>query len=372
METGSLRDELAANIDIVESGGDLNAPRDAPPLDAEVSHETAPTETAEQKAGRTANRLRDEQGRLLPGTKEVAAPATPTPPIAAAPTAAPVAVTPTIARPSSWKKDYWDKFDGIAQSDPQLAQYLVEREQQFASGVSTYKAEAESAKQLNEAIAPFMPQLQQHGIEPTQWIRNLGTAHERLAMGAPHEKVGMAVKLIQDYGIDPQALFQAISNPNYQPPAPPQPTYNPQQIAQTVQEQVAAALTQREIQSEFQKFTTAKDAAGNPMYPHYEQVKETMAGLLQAELAQDYKSAYEAALRHPRHADIWNAQQEQLAAQKEAERLAATKAVVTRARSNAVSVKTATPSGSPSAGNGTKSLRESLSEAIDAAADSRV
>lgn len=362
-QPGTLRDELLANLETVESGGDLKAPKEVP------IEEPAIEETPEQKAGRTANRLRDENGRLLPGTKETVAPASSPPQIAGGtepPTPAPVAAVP---RPSSWKKEYWDKYDRIAKEDPELANYINQREKEFSSGVSTYKAEAENARQLNEAIAPFLPQLQQHGIQPTDWIRNLGSAHERLALGSPQEKVMMGAQLIRDYGIDPQALFNLLSNPQaIQQPA--QPQFDPRMIETAVQQKVQEALTTREVQSEYQKFVDAKDESGNSLHPHFNEVKETMAGLLQAGLAQDYKSAYEAALRHPRHSDIFEAMQEQHRQQEEQKRLEASRAVVNKARSQAVSVKAATPGATPTKGN--TGLRESLSEAFDQLATGRV
>ena len=96
---------------------------------------------------------------------------------------------PKSTRPSTWKKDYWEKFDTL---DPDLQGYINQRESEYKTGVSTYRAEAEKAKQLNEAIAPFIPQLQQNNIEPTQWIRNLGNAHQTLALGSPAQKMQMS------------------------------------------------------------------------------------------------------------------------------------------------------------------------------------
>jgi len=127
-------------------------------------------------------------------------------------------------------------------------------------------------------------------------------------------------------------------------------------------------LTEREIQSEYNKFL----ADVSEKYPHYEEVKATMAGLLQSELAQDYPSAYEAALRHPRHADLYEQAQQQRTQQEQAAAAAKSQAVVNRARSQAVSVKTSTPSGAMTSANGNKSLRDQLSDAFDSATASRV
>jgi len=40
------------------------------------------------------------------------------------------------------------------------------RESEFKRGVSTYKAEADNARQLTDAINPFVPELQAQGIHP--------------------------------------------------------------------------------------------------------------------------------------------------------------------------------------------------------------
>lgn len=337
MDTGSLRDTIEASFDTQET-----------------SVET-PIEKVEQP--------RDEKGQFA--TKDAAAPELPgvtpdAPPPAGETEPPPPPPVVAAPRPSSWKKEYWEKYDNIAKTDPDLANYIVQREKEFASGVSTFKAEAENAKQLNEAIAPFLPKLQQHGVKATDWIRDLGTAHEILALGSPHDKVMMGARLIRDYGIDPQQLFNVLSNPQAM-----QTIQQPQQdIGAVVQRTVNEMLQSREIQSEYQRFINATDDKGQPKYPHFEAVKETMAGLLQAELAQDYESAYEAALRHPRHADIFQSMQQQQHQLEEQKRQEASRQAVNRARSGAVSVKSATPTNTQTTGN--KGLRESLSEAFDA------
>lgn len=335
----TLRDDLAASFDLVDAG--QTAP-DAPVLDT-----TAPTETAEAKE----QRLRDEQGRFAKGEqKQEVKPAAEAP------------VVPKKPRPSSWKKDFDPHWEAFA---PEVQDYIHQRESEFAKGVSTYKQEAEHARALNEAIAPFLPVIQQHNAEPTQLIRNLLSAHQNLALGNPQDKVMMGAKLIRDYGIDPQQLFQVLSGqvqyqqPQVQQPAPQMPDFD---------SIVERKLMEKEISSEYQRFV----AEAPEKYPHYEAVKETMAGLLQAELAQDYKSAYEAALRHPRHADIFEQVQKQQMLEKQEAEKAQRQAVVNRARSQTVSTKSSTPSGQMGAAKGNHSLRDDLMASFDAVTSSRV
>lgn len=330
----TLRDEIAKSFDAVEQQSTIAqtaAVKDAKPAIPAVE------------------KPRDEHGKFVKDapTNLVSPSATP----AKTDTAQIEAKRP--ARPSSWKKEFDSHWETL---DPKLAEYIHQREREYASGVSTYKSEAEQAKQLNDAIAPFLPNLQKHGMQPTDWIRALGSAHEMLALGTPQQKVMMGAKLINDYKIDPQALFQVLSGAiQYQQTQAPQIDVN-----KVIEEK----LTEREIQGEFNKFLSQVEEK----YPHYEQVKDTMAGLLQAGLAQDYAGAYEAAIRHPRHADIFDALQKQQADNLSAQAAEQAKAAVTRAKSNAVSTKSATPSGPVITDKGNKSLRDELSSNFDAIA----
>lgn len=361
-ESGAtLRDALAANLDIVESGGDLNAPQPSiAPEQNTPGAEPPPGESAEQKTSRLANRVRDDQGRLLPGIKPE--PSTAQPAIPAAPPAAAPAVA--VVRPSSWKKDYWSDFDKIAAENPKLAQYLNQRESEFASGVSTYKQEAEQARPLNEAIAPFLPNLQRFGLEPTTAIRNLLGAHERLSLGSPQEKISLGVQIIKDYGIDPQALFQVLSGQAPMPQIPQQQQPAPPPV--DVGAEVRKVLIAEKVDQAYQQFL----ADVPTKYPHYEQVKDDMAGLLQIGKAQDYESAYHKAVRL--HDDLWEAEQQRKTQEAEQQRLAANKANVNRARANAVSVKSDTPVSTVAAAKPNSSLRDKIAENLDAFGSNRV
>lgn len=340
----TLREQLAENLMQVEPSASLQAELPDVP----------DGETPEQ----TAERLRDEKGRFAAKGEEPQKATSPAPKADPAPASRP-------SRPSSWKKDYWADYDKIAAENPKLAAYLNERESQFASGVSTYKQEWEQAKPLIDAIAPFQPILQQNGIDPGQWISNLGNAHHRLAMGSPQDKLAMMQKLVADYGVPAQLAVQG-QNGQWQilgQQQPMQPQFDPAIIPKLVQQELQAASTKQTLEAFTQEAPTK--------YPHFEAVKQTMAGLLQAGLADDLPSAYDAALRHPRHADLFAELQQQQTAQQEAERKAAQAQKVGRARANAVSTASATPSGNM-ATTGDKGLREQIAENIRAIAGGRV
>lgn len=373
----ALRETLVEKFAEVEQ---RDGPRNPPPEPAATpvpeAEATAPAgETAEQKAGRTAGRPRDAQGRLLPGKPakdaepQAQKPAASSPPPAAAQPApaapAPDAVeapkAPAIPRPTSWKKDYHEAFDKLAAENPSLAAYINQREIEQSRGIAQHAERYAAVKPLIDVVTPYLPEMQKHGIDPTQMVGNLLNAHKTLALGDPQTKIGLFQKLLVDYGIQaqlaaqgPDGQWQLLAAQAYQPPQQQQPPA--QNIEQTVQE-----ILQRErMQQQIQEFT-----GNTEKHPHYEEVRDTMAGLLQAGLADDLESAYEAALHHPRHRNLLAAQQTAQREQEEATRRAAEQQRVASARAKAVSTPSATPGG-PATATG-KSLRESLAEKVYAA-----
>lgn len=332
-------------------------------LPAEPDASTATTEAkseapAQESEAERAERLRNKDGTFAKGKPEpkVADPAKP--------------VAPKVPRPSSWKKELEPQWETLA---PELQAYVQQREKEYQTGVSTYKSEADRAKGVMEALSRFEPILQQHNIPVDKWITNLGNAHHTLSLGTQQQKVDMVASVIRNNNIDAQALFQVLSGqqPVYQQ-QPQQQQQQPQQPAltpETIRAQVRQEFMSRDVNQQYEAFTKAKDEAGNPKYPHQEEVKGTMAALLEANIPEisDYPSAYEASLAMPKHRHLVTAAQPQPAPTPAAQQAA----TVARARSQAVSVKSSTPSTMTQA-QGPKGLRDQLSEAFDSVNARRV
>lgn len=381
----TLRDDLVAAIGVV---GNDDAEGGAPEANGNgtsngvIADSAIIGETAEDRA----ERLRDEQGRFAKGADK-AAPAAKTSTAKASGDLAPPqypqdqSATPeTVAkpqRPSTWKKDHWEAFDKLAAENPKLAEYINQRESEYAKGVSTYKAEADRAREIQQALEPFMPELQQHGIQPSRWISDLGNAHRMLAMGTQQQKMQMFAKLAQDYRVDlrafaPQPQIGADGQPLPQAPVEQfMPLLNPlyDQVSQ-LQGQLKTYQTQQEqqrqaeIQTQITRFAEGK--------PHFEQVRETMAGLLQSGLAQDLDAAYEAAVRMPQHDDIFQAMQQQQREEADRKAAEARQANVARARNSAVSPKSGGSTGPKAATNGKTGLRDTIAENVEAMMGGRV
>lgn len=248
-----------------------------------------------------------------------------------------------VTRPSTWKKEYvqiWDKMEKgeqISKEDfTKFAEYANQRESEYKKGVSVYKAEADNARSLNEAIAPFSQELQAQNISPAAWINNLGRAHMVLAKAPYEQKVQMFQKLAQDYGI--QLNGESVASAQQLDP------YTQQLMNQLNQvNQEVSSIKGRFAQEENQRLMNEieKYRGDVEKYPHFDEVREEMAQLLELGRAPDLKTAYKKAVRM--NDEVWSKEQDKLLNTAKQQAIKAQQ--VAKAKSAAVLPKSATPSG---------------------------
>ena len=276
-----------------------------------------------------------------------------------------------VKRPTTWKKEYRDVWDKMQEGKPldkeefsKFAEYANQREAEYKRGVSAYKAEADNARQLTEAIGPFVPELQAQNIHPVAWINNLGRAHMVLSKAPYAEKVQMFHRLAQDYGI--QLNQDGISMPEQQYVDP----YQQQlmQQLQATQQQVKQLSQIREqednarLQQEINRVSSNKER-----FPHFDMVREDMAQLLERGLAPDLETAYSKAVRM--NDEAYKLETDKLL--KTTSNQASKAQQVAKAKATAVSPRSSTPSGQVSKGDA-KDRRSLLAEQIGQAMDGRV
>lgn len=274
-----------------------------------------------------------------------------------------------VSRPSTWKKEYvqiWDKMEAgeqISKEDfVKFAEYANQRESEYKKGVSTYKAEADRARSYEEAIAPFVSELQAQNISPAAWINNLGRAHMILSKAPMHEKVEMFQRLASDYGIQ----FNGESVAPIQ-----QDAYTQQLMSQLNQvNQEVSSIKSRFQQEENQRLTNEieKYRSDTVNYPHFDVVREEMAQLLELGKAQDLETAYKKAVRM--NDEVWSLEQEKLL--KDAKQAAIKAQQVAKAKAAAVSPKSVTPSGKVTEPGDKKDRRSLIAEQMGEALSRRV
>lgn len=336
------REMLEAALEQAEEGT-LEAPIEK---EIEVNDDPIQTENASEEGGEESseeNPDRDEKGRFKSKSEETSSQdnTAEEPELVAEASDA----NEEIKRPTTWKKEYVEIWDKMEKGEPlkkedfvKFAEYANQREAEYKRGVSAYKAEADNARQLTEAIGPFVPELQKHGIHPVSWIQNLGRAHYTLANGTYEQKVQMFHRLAQDYGV--QLNQDALQMPEqaYVDPYQQQLMQQLQATQQQVQ-QLSAIREQEEnarLMSEISRVSSNKER-----FPHFDMVREDMAQLLERGLAQDLESAYAKAVRM--NDEAYKLEQDRLL--KTVSTQASKAQQVAKAKATAVSPKSVTPSG---------------------------
>ena len=327
--------------------------------DAFEQSEAGTLPTAEERA-------RDEAGRFAPKVEAKVEPKVEVKEVPQGP-----------QRPTTWKKDYLPIWDKIAAGDTKsltadelkkLAEYTTQRENEYKTGVSTYRTEAQNARELQEAITPYAQDLQANGLTPATWIKQVGQVHTVLVRGSPEQKLGVFTQLARQYGVPLQAI-QAYQQNSQVPPILAQ-IMQPmgdmrgqiQQLLSWKQQREQNDLQQEATQLEGEVKKMAEDVT---KYPHFEAVREDMAQLLENLAARDLPSAYKMAVRM--NDDLYQQEVDRLAAGKQGSKTTA----VQKARAQTISPKSATPSGSVTT-VGAKDRRSVLSEGFDALAGGRV
>jgi hypothetical protein len=345
-EMESRRDALEAALDQLEE-----------PTEEVVEKVEEPKEVVEEVEEEPAVD-RDEKGRFVakeePEVEET-----------------PEEVVEEVKKPTTWKKEYVDVWEKMKEGKPldqqefaKFAEYANQREAEYKRGVSAYKAEADNARQLTEAIGPFIPELQAQNIHPVAWINNLGRAHMVLSKAPYAEKVQMFHRLAQDYGI--QLDQNGIQMPEQQYVDPYQQQLMQQLQATQQQVQQLSAIREQEENARLNQEIN-RVSSDRERFPHFEMVREDMAQLLERGLAQDLESAYAKAVRM--NDEAYKLETDRLL--KTTSMQASKAQQVAKAKATAVSPRSSTPSGQVSKGDA-KDRRSLIAEQLGQAMDGRV
>jgi hypothetical protein len=321
-----------------------------PPVEKEIEVNDDPIQ-AEEEASPEESNHRDEKGRFKSNAEETSSQDDTDQEPELANEASDADEETEIKRPTTWKKEYRDVWDKMQEGKPldkaefvKFAEYANQREAEYKKGVSTYKAEADNARQLTDAIGPFIPELQKHGIHPAAWINNLGRAHYTLANGTYEQKIQAFNRLAQDYGIQLNSDSLQMPEQAYVDPYQQQLMQQLQATQQQVQ-QLSAIREQEENARLTQEISRV--SSDRERFPHFEMVREDMAQLLERGLAPNLETAYAKAVRM--NDEAYKLEQEKLL--KSASTQASKAQQVAKAKATAVSPKSVTPSGQVSKGD---------------------
>jgi hypothetical protein len=332
------RELLEAALDQAEDGI-LEAPIEK---EIEVNDDPIQAENANEEGSVEESDNRDEKGRFKAQEASTQQDSAEESDLVAEASDAP---DEEIKRPTTWKKEYVEVWNKMQEGKPldkaefaKFAEYANQREAEYKKGVSAYKAEADNARQLTEALGPFIPELQAQNIHPVAWINNLGRAHMILTKAPYQEKVQMFHRLAQDYGIQLNSDSLQMPEQAYVDPYQQQLMQQLQATQQQVQ-QLSAIRDQEEnarLTQEISRVSSDKER-----FPHFEMVREDMAQLLERGLAPNLETAYAKAVRM--NDEAYKLEQDRLL--KSVSTQASKAQQVAKAKATAVSPRSVTPSG---------------------------
>jgi hypothetical protein len=369
-EIETVRDAIeAARADLAEPATDVDttpAPVDESVQTVDTSTEV-PTDTASaETAAEKADRIRDEAGRFTKKPTEGKAKTAVTPaPVAKASEGA-VAKTPvttssepivpkenlggqlagTDKAPTSWRplaREQWGKLP------PEVREEWSKREKEMSGFVARNGEAAQFREQFQQVVGPYAGMIAASNSHPLQAVGNLLQTAATLRTGTAQEKAALTANLIKSYGIDIDALAEAMNGK--QPQAQAQ-AFDPAMIDRIVEQKLQMARQQSvatKAQQDLAEFTA------NP--PEFlDRVKPKMAGLLQGQVASNLKEAYDMAIGlDPEIRQV-------LDQRKAADAAKTAQAAALKARNAASSVRSS-PAASPTSAAQPQTVREAIEAA---------
>lgn len=340
-----LREALEAAISEVEK-----TPEAAPapvPTQSAAAEESPPAAPAAAPEGETTGETLAASETSTPESAETAAP------------------TPVETAPKSWKapaRAAWDKLP------PEVRQEVARREREMTRAFGENSQARELHKNFTETVRPFEARLRAVGMNPVEAVGELLKADYVLSTAPTFQRAQFMAKLIKDYGVDIKALDAALAGEG--PPDP---------VASRVEQMLAERLTplqqfiaqqqqyaqQQERMVQEQASVTIEQMASDARFPHFEDLREDMADVIELNARRGVylspEQAYTRALAMNPELGAQVVAQQQAAAQRQQAQQLNSRA---QRALNASSSVAGSPSGTPVPGGSSGSLREDIEAAF--------
>jgi len=283
-----MGNDLRSAIEGAMASGKVEAP--AAPAAAPVTPAAPAAPPAAAPASTPpASVQRDESGRFKGGTTELAA-------VVASPATVDGAPKPTPPRnvkpPAAWTPAAREKWSTL----PEDLQDEIARTERAATARIQQAAAAEKRwSAMQETIRPYEGMMRVAGTDPAQVIDQALRTVATLRSGTPAEKARLVAQMVADHGIGVDELDRTLAErlggqPGAQPEAP--------KPAEFRDPRFDAFMSQMQQRERARTTQAVSDFAAK--HEFFADVQDTVAGLLEAGVAKDLPSAYDAALKlHP-------------------------------------------------------------------------
>lgn len=238
-------------------------------------------------------RERDEAGRFTQAEKtarvaEKVAGETGAAPAVVAP-GAPVG-EPEIAMPAALKREFGDKWKTLPR---EVQQFWADRELTVHQGFTKADEDRSFGKSMKDAVTPYEAIIRAEGSTPAEAVKSLLNTAYVLRSGNEQQRVELFTQLMQQYGVQPQALFNRLQGGASQ--------VDPQiNSLQSEIQQMRALLqdqqTQRQQQEEQQVYGEIDSFKAQSGHEHFDAVRYDMGLLIQNGRAETMQDAYDKAI----------------------------------------------------------------------------
>lgn len=197
-----------------------------------------------------------------------------------------------LRAPGGWKPEAREAFDALPEI---VKQEVARREYETAATLEKTATERRVAYDFLNAAAPYESHYRAMGIDSIKAAQMLFQAEHTMRVGNVAQKAAVVGKLIDDYGIDLDALNDHLNKRQPQVPATNQPL-DAAAVQRMVEQQVQQHQQRSALQSQQTQInTTIEQFANDPKNEFFNDVAPAMIGLLQSGVAQDLQMAYEQA-----------------------------------------------------------------------------
>jgi DNA-binding ferritin-like protein len=190
--------------------------------------------------------------------------------------------SPIDKAPQSWKpaaKAVWKDLPPAAREE------VVRRERQVTQVLGESAQARQLVNQFTDMIQPYRARIESTGLPPLQAVNELLKADHLLTTSPPAKRAQFMASLIKEYGVDIRELDNALAG---QPAADPTADRLEQMVAQRlqpfqqfVQQQARQAELQRQAEAAQTNQTIQSMAADTAKFPHFYDVKDDMADLIE-------------------------------------------------------------------------------------------
>lgn len=195
---------------------------------------------------------------------------------------------PAVEPPKTWRKEATEFWGTLP---PTVQQEILKREDDIFRGLESYKGQAQLAQQYQTALAPYMPMLQQQGLDPAQYAAQWLAIDTQLASAQPQQKIELLCRVAQAYGVDLRGQL-GLEAPYLDPEVA-----RLQHELSTVQSQLSGMTKAQEQAALQQMQATVNEFATNPANKYFDEVGAQVAEIIKLTPGTSLEAAYHKACR---------------------------------------------------------------------------